>query len=976
MRRFHCRQTDCAKQGDTGEMTEMKVKLNGLSDTEVLNSRHLNGSNELTPPPRVSILMQWLEKFKDPTIIILCVCAGIAIVLGLLNGELPWDGVAIFVAVAIATLGGTWSEYKADKAFEMLKKDSDKVPVKVRREGSFRTILSTEVVVGDIVLLESGDRVPADGRILQSIDACFDESLMTGESEAVRRKEDEAKASCVTGGTYLVSGSATVCIEKVGDNSELGVLASSLGRPWTCPHSEHKKHYRSGGKCEVCGAELEEMEEPPTPLQKRLAGLADSISVWGTIAAVLIFVALVGCQAFSMVRNSSLPLGQALLSASVWPLIIFAGIGIAGLKILSIEKKAKWVVGWLLMIVVAIGFAWYSGADALASVKAVLQFFMVAVTIIVVAVPEGLPLAIVIALGLGMRKIREDNNLVRKMVATETIGSATVICSDKTGTLTLNKMSVQSIEFERNVGSESPEKLFALIGSVNSTAELERTATGERFAGNPTECAVLSALKTRGVDYNELRGKYKVVDRINFSADLKMMATLVCDDKGLLLLVKGAPERVFEKCDSVSQDMRSVVSSQAGRAVRSLAFAYKRVPEGTVRIADGIDSGLRLVAVVGLADPIREDVPAAVMLCGKAGIDVKMVTGDHPLTAHAIAEKIGMIKAGDIEMTGDEFAAESDEGLMDKLSALRVISRAKPTTKVRLVQLLQRKGEVVAMTGDGTNDAPALRSADVGISMGLRGTDVAKQASDIVLTDDNFGSIVKAVHWGRTLYENLQKFVQFQLTVNLSALGIAFVSPVMATLFPDAGFRIQPLTVLQYLWINLIMDTLAAIAFGLEPPRKETLMMPPKRSDEPFLTKTMLSNICVLGLYFIVLILAVEAFDLLGLERYAATTSAENLDFMKSSVVFNCYVWFQIFHMFNARSVHLGASAFANISKSRSFFMIMGIVAVAQFAMIQFGGAVLNTTALPIMVWLKIIALGCTAVAVGEILRAIQRTMR
>lgn len=946
----------------------------GLSAEEVGRSRAKHGANELTPPPKTPLWKQWLEKFNDPTIIILCVCSGIAIALGLLNGETPWDGVAIFVAVAIATLGGTWSEYKADKAFELLKKDSDKVPVKVRRDGGFRTIASTEVVVGDVVLLESGDRVPADGRIAEAIDACFDESLMTGESEPVRRSAGAGKESMATGGTYLTGGSATIIIEKVGDSSELGVLASSLGRPWVCPDGEHKKHYRAAGKCETCGKELEQSEEPPTPLQKRLAGLADSISVWGTIAAVLIFVALVGCKAFSIVRASSLSVGEALVSAPVWPLYVFALIGIAGLKILSLEKKAKWVCAWLGAIALAAGFAWFSGSEALASVKSVMQFFMVAVTIIVVAVPEGLPLAIVIALGLGMRKIREDNNLVRKMVATETIGSATVICSDKTGTLTLNKMSVEEIKFAENAGKEE-ERLFALVGALNSTAELEQTGAGERFAGNPTECAVLAKLKSMGTDYRELRGKYSIIDRINFSADLKMMATLVKDGDGGLLLVKGAPERVFEKCAAVSEEMKAAVASQAGRAVRSLAFACKKMPAGAKKIESGVDSGLTLLAVAGLADPIREDVPGAVAQCEKAGIDVKMVTGDHPLTAHAIAEKTGMLKEGDIEMTGDEFAAADDESLMAKLGRLRVIARAKPATKVRLVELLQRKGEVVAMTGDGTNDAPALRKADVGISMGLRGTDVAKQASDIVLTDDNFGSILKAVHWGRTLYENLQKFVQFQLTVNLSALGIAFVSPIVATLFPNAGFEIQPLTVLQYLWINLIMDTLAAVAFGLEPPLRETLGMKPKRTDEPFLTKTMLMNICVLGLYFIALILAVEAFDLLGLSAYAGKVGAAEFALMKSSVVFNCYVWFQIFHMFNARSVRPGASAFGNISKSRSFFAIMGFVAAVQFAMVQFGGAALNTTALPLEVWFKILGLGATAIVAGEILRIAQRAM-
>lgn len=952
-----------------------KVNLDGLTEDEVSESRRKYGSNELTPPARVPIWRQWLEKFQDPTIIILCVCAGIAIALGVLNGEIPWDGVAIFAAVAIATLGGTWSEYKADKAFELLKKDSDRVPVKVRRGGAFHTIPSTEIVVGDIVLLESGDRVPADGRIVESLDACFDESLMTGESEAVSRRPGEKTVSGVTGGTYLATGSATVMIEKVGDQSELGALASSLGRPWVCPNEEHKKRYRSEGKCEICGAALEESEEPPTPLQKRLAGLADTISVWGTIGAVLIFVALIACQIFSVCRGAATPWTQTLMTPSVWPLFVFAVLGIAGLKILSLEKKALWITIWLGLIAIAVGGAWMSGTAALEAVRSVMQFFMVAVTIIVVAVPEGLPLAIVIALGLGMRKIREDNNLVRKMVATETIGSATVICSDKTGTLTKNRMSVAKVVRMPGIAELEAKRYLDLVCAANSTAELEQRDGTITYAGNPTECAMLAYLQEQGVDYRRLRNEHPVIDRIPFSADRKMMSTLIkCGEKELLL-VKGAPERVFAKCKKVPDEATETVKEMAASAIRALAIAYK-VSGRVERLSEKDEDGLVLLGVVGLADPIREDVPAAVAQCAKAGIDVKMITGDHPLTAHAIAEKIGMLKPGDVEMTDEQFAAASDGEIMKVLPKLRVLARAKPNSKMRLVELLQKQGQVVAMTGDGTNDAPALRRADVGIAMGLRGTDVAKQASDIVLTDDNFGSIVKAVHWGRTLYENLQKFVQFQLTVNLSALGIAFVSPIVATLFPNAGFEIQPLTVLQYLWINLIMDTLAAIAFGLEPPRAETLTMQPKKPDEPFLTKTMLANICVLGIYFIGLILAVEAFDLLGIEQYAATTDPAHFALMKASVVFNCYVWFQIFHMFNARSVQRGASAFGNIRKSRSFFAVMGLVAVVQFGMVQFGGAALNTTALPFAVWLKILALGTSAIVVGEILRIVQRATK
>jgi P-type Ca2+ transporter type 2C len=439
-----------------------------------------------------------------------------------------------------------------------------------------------------------------------------------------------------------------------------------------------------------------------------------------------------------------------------------------------------------------------------------------------------------------------------------------------------------------------------------------------------------------------------------------------------------ADEKTSRPIAECHEEIQRIVEGMAEQAIRPLAICYRMQSSdeaaANTEDAAGAERDLTLLAVVGMTDPLREDVPEAVRACGRAGIEVKMITGDHPLTAHAIAQRAGMLQADDLEMTGEQFAAKSDAEIRGLLPRLRIISRARPVeSKARLVGLLQEQGHVVAVTGDGTNDAPALKKADVGVSMGVKSTDIAKEASDIVLTDDNFGSIIRAVHWGRTLYENLQKFLQFQLTVNLSALGVAFISPIMATLFPNAGFQIQPLTVLQYLWINLIMDTLAAVAFGLEPPRPEALEQPPKNPKEPFLTKIMLSNILVLGFYFIALILLVQATDLLGLGKYRGTVSDERFALMSASLVFNCYVWFQIFHMFNARSVTAGKSAFSNISRSRSFFVILAFVIVMQVALIEFGGVALNTAPLPLDVWIRIIGLGASAVVVGEILRQVQR---
>jgi len=992
----------------------------GLSSEQVEKNRLEFGANRLTPPQKDPIWKQYLEKFKDPTIIILCVCAAIAITIGVIAGEVPWDGVAILVAVSLATAGGTWSEYKADKAFELLKHDSDNITVKVTRNGQFHTINSTDLVVGDLIHIEGGDKIPADAVLLHSVDLMVDESLLTGESLPVHKNKDDTK---LIAGTHAIIGNGIAVAISVGDKTELGILASALCKPFACPNKMHTRIYRKSGKCEVvgCDQELEEQVEGQTPLQRRLSGLADQISIGGTYGAVFIFMALVVSKVIAVMRSTGVDslsgALQQLIEPQIWPFVVFAVLGVLGLKILSMESKKLWISLWVICVLIISTIAWASGAQE--TINSVLRFFMVAVTIIVVAVPEGLPMAIFIALGLGMRKIREDNNLVRKMVAAETIGSATVICTDKTGTLTKNQMAVGEIFFQgqhfpgNKISSLKDMSGFDLLSmgcAVNSTAEVEHLNNHVRFVGNPTEGAILAWLEEQGVNYQELRRQMPIHNRICFTADRKIMTSMTGNDDcgecvscpietlGIdvssvltqrdgcrMVFTKGAPEKVLPLCTHLYADgnqvpishrqneIDKIITEMAQKAVRPLAICF-RIHSRDENIAEDMEKNLTLLAIMGLTDAVREDVPVAVQACEVAGIDVKMITGDHPLTAHAVAKEIGMLKEGDVELTGEEFAQITDKEALELLPRLRIISRAKPVeSKARLVGLLQEQGHVVAVTGDGTNDAPALKKADVGISMGLKGTDVAKEASDIVLTDDNFGSIIRAVHWGRTLYENLQKFLQFQLTVNLSALGVAFVSPIVATLFPDAGFQIQPLTVLQYLWINLIMDTLAAIAFGLEPPRSETMRQPPKNPKEPFLTKVMLSNIIVMGIYFIMLILLVQATDLLGLSRYRGTVSEERFALMSASVVFNCYVWFQIFHMFNARSVMAGKSAFTNITKSRSFFLIMGIVIIMQISLVQFGGSTLNTTSLPFSIWIKIVLLGTSAVVVGELLRFIQR---
>ena len=665
----------------------------GLTSNQVEINRQLLGSNILTPPKKDSWLKQYCDKFIDPTIIILCICAFIAITIGLFNGEIPWDGVAILVAVGIATAGRTWSEYKADKAFEFLKKDSDRIVVKITRNGEFCTVNSSELVVGDIIHLESGDKIPADAVIIRSVDLIVDESLMTGESAPLYRG---SKNPDLVGGTYIVAGNTTALITIVGDKTELGNLASSLGFRFICPNRSHKKVYKELGQCEVCNKELKKDTEPPTPLQDKFKLLANQISKIGVFFAVLIFLALLGASIYNNPEGLSPP-----------------------------------------------------------SFHVLFDCFMVAITIIVVAVPEGLPMAVTIVMASGMRKIRQDNNLVRKMTATETIGAVTVICSDKTGTLTQNKMQINKIycygkywegEALNKLKNNNIFPLISLSCAVNSTAEVENIKGEPSFIGNPTEKSLLLWLHNLNVNYADLRSRIKVDSRICFSSERKMMTTfckqdhckncLLCsiqfidpelstifnEQKGCnLILTKGAPDKVLPLCNTVLTEsgikpiddfsgvnpyfnIHSSVISMAESSIRPLAIAFKCSRNNEP--CDHSEDNLTLLAIIGISDTIRSDVPHAIEVCRRAGISVRMVTGDHIETARAVAKEIGLMTVtSDIVMTGESFAALGDEEASAILSRLVVLARSRPLDKERLVRLLQEQGQVVTVTGDGTNDA-------------------------------------------------------------------------------------------------------------------------------------------------------------------------------------------------------------------------------------------------------------------------------
>lgn len=951
---------------------------NGLSEEGVKRNREKYGKNEITPSEKVPVWKQFLEHFKDPTIIILCICALVSTAIGIYQGEFPWDGIGIFIAIIIATGVGFWSEYKADKAFETLKEDNENIDVKVIRDGSLKVISTKELVVGDIIELENGDKIPADAVVLNCIDLLVDESLMTGESVPVEKGPDNTK---LIGGTMVVTGSARAVVTNVGDNMEMGSILRSLA----------------------------DQTQEQTPLQYKLAKLAGLISVVGTVAAVLIF--------FALFANSVLTGNFGVLSNSVktGTVVFLAAIAvITGVLLIKGNKKIKRIAAVLGPLIAAIGllyvaFAIGKPADAIESAKSILDFFIVAVTIIVVAVPEGLPMAVTISLALSMRKIRRDNNLVRKMLATETIGSVNVICSDKTGTLTKNQMQVRDVYFNgkhfdsSNFNELTQNPMFEVIKillAANSTANVTKDKDGNiEIVGNTTEGAMLTWLNELGVNFNtilDIRENMPVYDRLSFNADRKMMSTVTGLENSDLfnfnenkdkdsqtiksckvVLAKGAPERILSLCTGVSigdkiesfekhkDDINNKLLGLSDKAMRTIALAYKVVAEDEVLDKDSIEKDLVFAGLLGITDPVREDVPHAINVAKEAGINVIMVTGDNVNTARAIAREINLLEEDSIVMEGSEFKEKSDEEILSILKKLRVLARATPSDKERLVSLIQRTKEVVAVTGDGTNDAPALKKADVGISMGLKGTDVAKEASDIVLTDDNFGSIVKAVHWGRTLYENVQKFLQFQLTINVSALAIAFLSPILGMIFPSANFQTIPLTVLQLLWINLVMDTLAALALGLEPPRDGIMKEKPKRREESFLTKNMSFSILTTGLYFTVFILLLQAFDFMGASKLG--------DKGTSSVLFTTYVFMQLFNLLNSRSLKPGASIFENLTKSKSFMAIFTVIVVVQVIITQFGGAFFNTQALPLYMWGKIILVSSLTLVVGALVRWSQK---
>ena len=747
-------------------MTAMKDDFyhGGLTDDEVRKSREKYGVNLLTPPKRPSLWKLYLEKFEDPVVRVLLVAALFSLIISIVENEYA-ETIGIIAAILLATGIGFFFEYDANKKFDLLNAVNEETLVKVVRNGRVQEIPRKDVVVGDIIVLETGEEIPADGELLEAISLQVNESNLTGEPvinkttvEADFDEEATYASNRVLRGTTVVDGHGTMRVLSVGDDTEIGKVAR----------------------------QSTEQSTEPTPLNIQLTKLANLIGKIGFSVAGLAF-------AIFFIKDVIL----------VYPFSTF-----------------------------------HTFADWLPALKATLQYFMMAVTLIVVAVPEGLPMSVTLSLALNMRRMLSTNNLVRKMHACETMGAITVICTDKTGTLTQNLMQVYEPSFYGlknggEVGEDDISKLVIEGISTNSTAFLEEIAEGEKpkGVGNPTEVALLLWLNSRNRDYLELRENAPVVDQLTFSTERKFMATLVKSPLmgKKVLYVKGAPEIVLGKCKDVILDgkrvdaveYRSTVEKQLlgyqNMAMRTLGFAFKIVEDTDTRDCVELvaDHDLSFLGVVAISDPIRQDVPAAVLKCQSAGIGIKIVTGDTPGTATEIARQIGLWKPEDTErnrITGAAFADLTDEEALDRVMDLKIMSRARPTDKQRLVQLLQQKGAVVAVTGDGTNDAPALNHAQVGLSMGT-GTSVAKEASDITLLDDSFNSIGTAVMWGRSLYKNIQRFIVFQLTINFVALLIVLLGSLIGTELP--------LTVTQMLWVNLIMDTFCCFGSGFYSAQRE-----------------------------------------------------------------------------------------------------------------------------------------------------------
>ncbi|MCA5602730.1 calcium-translocating P-type ATPase, PMCA-type [Bacteroides fragilis] len=887
---------------------QQKKHYIGLTDAEVLESRKKYGVNILTPPEKEPLWKQFLEKFTDPLIIILMIAGALSIGIsfyeyfGLNKGfTVFFEPIGIFVAILLATGLAFYFELKADKEFAILNQVNDDELVEVIRNGNATQIPKKDVVVGDIVIINTGVEVPADGELLECVSLNVDESTLTGEPmchKSVDKKAFDPEATYPTNyvlkGTKVMEGHGIFRVTAVGDKTENGKV--------------------------FVAAQIDDSIK--TPLNEQLDGLSDLITKLSYGFAALVVIGRL--------------------------LIYFLG-----------DNSMEW-----------------------AHITAyVLQTLMIAVTLIVVAVPEGLPMAVTLSLAYSMRRMLKTNNLVRKMHACETMGATTVICTDKTGTLTQNQMSIEETQFyglsNQTLGTDETSRLIKEGIALNSTASLDLSNPDKPVVlGNPTEGALLLWLRKNGVDYRKLKEDANVVEELPFSTERKYMATVVESAQLVgkkIIYVKGAPEIIRSLCKQINKnvniaDIDKQLIDYQNRAMRILGFAYQILNDNDAAISNGkvVAEKLTFMGIVAIADPVRKDVPAAVQKCMSAGINVKIVTGDTPGTAKEIGRQIGLWAKKDSDsaiITGAEFEKLSDDELDKKVLGLKIIARARPMDKKRLVESLQRNNQVVAVTGDGTNDAPALKAAHVGLSMG-DGTSVAKEASDITIIDNSFSSICRAVMWGRSLYQNIQRFLLFQLTVNVAACFIVLVGAFMGTE--------SPLTVTQMLWVNLIMDTFGAMALASLPPSQSVMKDKPRDRKAFILTKPMMKDILgVGGFFFLLLVVFLYIFQHTEITQMADLLhcklgKANGLSPYEQTLLFSIFVWTHLWYMFNTRSFETKKSFF-QLKMSKEFFTIVAIIFIGQIVIVEILYDFFNCTPMKLIDWVIIVVLSSLVLWVREL---------
>jgi Ca2+-transporting ATPase len=908
-------------------LKEFQVDGNtGLTENQVKQSQKKYGKNEFSPGDKICLGKKILDALKEPMIFILLIAALITIGMSIykefqgLPAEFT-ESIGILVAITISVSIKIIMEGRSEKAFETLNNINEDVNVKLLRNGVIQYIQKKDVVVGDIIKIETGDKVPADARLIDSIQLKVDESMLTGESASVSKNFEHiitnAKVTLsecknmIFSGTFIAYGQGTAVVTSVGDKTEMGNIASEL------------KHTLSKS----------------TPLQEKLDKLARSITTLGIIASVLIFC----FEFFKIYRNNNL------------------------------------------------------------SFDAVQNVFMTSVALIVAAVPEGLPTIVAMTLALNIIKMAKSNALVRKLVACETIGCINVICSDKTGTLTKNQMTVIDVWNNGTLIKPADLKNRFMIENftINSTADINIKDGHVKFMGNATECSLLKAfshtvcsinpkqcldyqqgssicggkceeytLKNDDyISYEDIRKSSNIVFQYPFSSEKKSMSTVILEDELYKIYCKGSPEKIISICDNIiinnkiepfTDELKEIVNNEIIKlqqeAKRILAFSHSDINLGNndwIKIQDKVESNMIFDGFVSIADPLRDDVYDAVVKCKNSGISLKILTGDNIVTATSIAKQLNIGSKDSIIMEAQKIDEMSDEELLKILDKIIVIARSKPLTKMRIVNLLKEHGNVVAVTGDGINDAPALKNADVGIAMGITGTEVSKEASDIILLDDSFSTIVKAVEWGRGIFENFQRFIQFQLTVNLVAVLTVFACEI-------SGLPL-PFTTLQLLWVNLIMDGPPALSLGLESLRKHLMEQEPIRRDSNIITGNMLSRIIINGVFIVFMIMLIINNNILG-----------GTQEQQSSIIFTTFVMFQLFNSFNSRELG-NDSIFNNLLKNKPMLWIISATFFVQILITQFGGEVFKTSPLSFTLWLKLVAYTFSVVAFSEAVRFIKR---